>query len=143
MGLTARSSRRRTRLGWSDWLLLAEAVVSVGVASLVVAIVPFRRIVRPDRTSPTASPRRDAVPRLVWAVNAASRRVPWRAVCFQRAVGLKMMLRRRGIASVLHYGIARDGNDKIKAHVWLSVGEDVLIGGREASQFACVGSFPA
>jgi hypothetical protein len=52
------------------------------------------------------------------------------------------MLRRRGIASVLHYGIAQ-GNDRgLRAHVWISADGRVVLGGAEAAEFTCVASFP-
>jgi len=55
------------------------------------------------------------------------------------AVALRIMLARRGIGSTLHYGLSRDGG--LKAHVWLSVGGTVVIGGAEASDYAEVGTF--
>jgi hypothetical protein len=67
--------------------------------------------------------------------------VPWKAVCFQNALAMQSMLRRRGVASVLHYGIGRE--DGLKAHVWLSVGGEIVIGGDEAPRFVEVAAFPA
>jgi hypothetical protein len=75
-------------------------------------------------------------------VGACADRVPWKAVCFQRGLALHWMLRRRGIASVLHYGIAQ-GNDRgLRAHVWISADGRVVLGGAEAAEFTCVASFP-
>ncbi|TFI57220.1 lasso peptide biosynthesis B2 protein [Sphingomonas parva] len=142
MGPSAPSVRRRQPIGWRGLLLLGEAVVAVALASLSVRLLPFRRVVADRAPRPVRAAATIDLRRLRWAVDAAARRVPWRAVCFQRAVALRAMLRRRGIASVLHYGIAHEGPDRLKAHVWLSVAGQVVIGGEAAARFACVGSFP-
>ena len=50
------------------------------------------------------------------------------------------MLHRRGVASQLHYG-AKLEQRGMKAHVWVTVrGEDV-IGGREAVGFPCLATY--
>ena len=74
-------------------------------------------------------------------VEIARDKVPWRAECFESALCLRKMLRRRGIASTLHYGIGAGESGALNAHVWLSVGGEVLIGGENAAEFACVATF--
>ena len=124
-------------------MLLAEAVGMLALAWLALALLPFKRVVAATSARPEATAGRVVdLERLRWAIEASARRVPWRAVCFQRALCFRMMLRRRGIPSLLHYGIAADGPDRIKAHVWLSVAGEIVIGGETAPDFACVASFP-
>jgi hypothetical protein len=53
------------------------------------------------------------------------------------------MLRRRGIASVLHYGAAQRPEKGLSAHVWVSVGSRIVTGGGEAPRFVRLASFPA
>lgn len=137
------SIAHRRRLGLADRALLAEALATLALASLAIRWVPFRMLAgfasRPPRRARRAvDPRR-----LRWAVDAWGRRVPWKAVCFQRGLALQAMLHRRGVPSVLHYGIAREGGDALQAHVWLSVDGAVVIGGAEAHLFACVATFPS
>ena len=141
MSLPTQSLRRRQPIGWRGVLLLCEAALSLARASLAVRLLPFRRVV--EHRSAFRARERGAteVRRLRWAVDAAARRVPWRAVCFQRAVALRAMPRRRRAASGLHYGIAHDEAGGLEAHVWLSVADQVVIGGEAAARFACVGSF--
>ncbi|HEX8527502.1 lasso peptide biosynthesis B2 protein [Allosphingosinicella sp.] len=132
---------RFARLSWRDRMLLAEALATLAAASLAIRVLPFRSIAafaaRPPRRQGEAD-----VARLRWAVQACRRRVRWRAVCFQSGLALHAMLRRRGVPSVLHYGIAKESDAEIKAHVWLSVGGEVVLGGAEATGYACVASFP-
>lgn len=52
------------------------------------------------------------------------------------------MARRRGIATVLHYGVVQESGG-LAAHVWVSVDDAVVIGGEEAPRFTCLARFPA
>ena len=134
---------RLARLGPSEWLLLAEALATLAVASLAIALLPFRTVAA-AASRPLCKPaaaRTDSVARARWAVQAWARRVPWRTVCFQRGLALHWMLRRRGIGSVLLYG-AKRGDEGLAAHVWIDVAGETVIGGEEAADFACLARFP-
>ncbi|HEY0112477.1 MAG TPA: lasso peptide biosynthesis B2 protein [Allosphingosinicella sp.] len=128
----------------SDWLLLAEALGTLALASLAIRIVPFRRLAAAasswGRGASHADPQ--MVRRVRGAVQGWAVRVPWKAVCFQRGLALHFMLRRRGIASVLHYGVGRKEETELAAHVWVNVGGETVIGGEEAPKFACLARFP-
>ncbi len=78
------------------------------------------------------------------AILIAAKIVPFRAVCLQQAVAGKLMLRRRHIASTLHFGVARAEapTNKMEAHAWLDAG-DIKVSGyplearwTEVAQFA-------
>ena len=64
-------------------------------------------------------------------------------MCFQRGLALHLMARRRGVASVLHYGVAQDPAEGLAAHVWVSVDGHTVIGGEQAPRFTCLARFPA
>jgi hypothetical protein len=133
--------RRRPRL--ADGPILAEALATLALASLAIALLPFRRVAAaasapgrgPERTDP------ETVRRARSAITGWSRRVPWRVVCFQKGLALHWMLRRRGIPSVLLYGARREA-DGLAAHVWVDVDGETVIGGEEAPGFACLARFP-
>ena len=134
------------RHGPADYVLLGEAVAALARASVAIRLLPFKRVAAAAARETGAVSAADpaAVREACWAVEAAARRVPWRTVCFQKGLALHWMLRRRGVASVLHYGVGKalEGDD-IAAHVWVSVGGEIVIGGEEAPRFACVATFPA
>jgi hypothetical protein len=136
-----RSAPRRRNL--SDWLLLAEALAALVLASLAIALLPFRQIAAAASVRGPGEARSDPemVRRVRGAVQGWARRVPWKAVCFQRGLALHWMLRRRGIPSVLLYG-ARHQGEGLTAHVWVDVDGETVIGGEEAPQFACLARFP-
>ena len=136
---------RAARLGARDARVLAEALATLAWASAQIAHAPFARVAaiagsRPVRGSP-ASPAE--VDRVVQAVRAWARRVPWRAVCFQQGLAVHLMLRRRGVPSRMHYGVSQASDKGLGAHVWISVGDRPVIGGEEAERFACLAVYPA
>lgn len=138
---TARSpSSRRTP---SDWLLLVEALVALALASMAIALLPFRKVAAAASARGPEKARTDPemVRRVLGAVQGWAWRVPWKTVCFQRGLALHWMLRRRGIRSVLLYG-ARHKGDGLAAHVWVDVDGATVIGGEEAPDFACLARFP-
>ena len=95
---------------------------------------------RPVRGLPASSAQID---RVVRAVQAWARRVPWRAVCFQQGLAVHLMLRRRGVPSRMHYGVSQALEKGLGAHVWVGVGDRTVIGGEEAGRFACLATYPA
>lgn len=121
--------------------LLARAAIAVSAASAAVAMLPFRKVLgfgsaplgRRDGTAPDA---------LVWAVEAAARRLPWRAMCIEKGLATQRMLRRRGIDARLHYGARHSATGKLEAHVWVSVDGETVIGGEEARDFREIAVFP-
>jgi hypothetical protein len=136
--------RRLRRLGAGNVRLLAEALPALLLASAAIRLVPFRRLAaRASRSGKLGGEAEEALLRkLRWSVEAWAARVPWRALCFERGLAVHRMLRRRGVPSVLHYGVAREAGGGLAAHVWVTVGGRPVIGGDEAPRFACVARFP-
>lgn len=122
---------------------IVEAFAALALASAIVKLLPFRIIAR--RASRPVSARSPADPGTVvatvaWAVRAAARRARFRAVCIEQGLAAQSMLRRRGIASTLHYGVARDG-DALIAHVWVRWGAVDVVGCEEAPKFRELATF--
>lgn len=132
------------RLGVRDWWLLVETALALTGASLAITVLPFRYIARGASASRTARHPQDPaiIRRAGRAVDALSRRLPWKTVCFQKGLALHWMLRRRGVTSLLHYGVDRDAERGLRAHVWVSVAGDNVMGGELAAEFACLAVFP-
>lgn len=129
-------------LGWREAPLLAEAFVTLALASAAIRLLPFRRVAAAgSRAVAEHAVPEGEIDRVRRAVQAWARRVPWRAVCFQQGLAVHLMLRRRGVDSRLHYGVA--GAPELAAHVWVSARGRTLIGGEEAPRFTCLATFPA
>jgi hypothetical protein len=143
--MVSRGFLRRWRgLGAANRRLLFEALPALILASAAIRLVPFRRLAARASRRPRRRGAADEafLRKLRWAVDAWGERLPWRALCFERGLAVHRMLNRRGIPSVLHYGVARDGESGIAAHVWVTVAGRAVIGGEEAPRFACVARFP-
>lgn len=149
------SSPRRWWRRRRDWPLLSEAVCRLALARLVLRLQPFPAIARGLTRPVRPAQRVDAgllAQQVGWAVRAASRRLPWHPVCFDQAIAVQQMLRRRGLAADLVYGVrhmaqgvdAQAGNAQIvdaqafdaqafDAHVWVRLPDGAIVVGGETS----------
>ena len=139
--------RRLWRLSWQDGLLLLEAIVWLVIAGLAITVLPFRYVgllaARPiGRPKFPHQARLDSVRRIRWAIITAAARVPWRALCFPQGLAAQLMLRRRGVPSVLYYGASHDAKSGLRAHVWVRDGAVDVVGGETASRYAVLATFP-
>jgi hypothetical protein len=133
-------------LSGANQRVLAESLVTLALVSLAIRLMPFRFVVKAAKkgdAKPAASPEaRTAILRCRWAVEKWADRVPWRTVCFQKGLALHMMLRRRGIASTLHYGVMQNEARGLTAHVWISESDRIVMGGEIASDYTELARFP-
>ena len=136
------SSSRARRLLSRDGARVAEAMTCLALARLAVIVLPFRLVARRlgvKRAETPESARPDPASHgVAWAIAAAARRAPWRTECLEQALAAKAMLRRRGIASTLYLGMARD---PVAAHAWVRVGDLNVTGGRDVARYAIVATF--
>jgi hypothetical protein len=123
--------------------LLLETFATLLAARCSLVLLPVRWIFH-WLESP---PRHPAVPdgsQIVedvrWAVLTVARYGPLSFVCFPQALGAHAMLRRRGIRSVMHYGVRRSADRQMRAHTWLEVDHRMLLGGESAMLFAPIHS---
>ena len=125
-------------------LLLVEASWCLARSSAAVALLPFRRAVRVGGATagpPVSGPAEAAqVAEVRSAVDSVASRLPFRAKCFERALAARLMLRRRGIGTILFYGARWEGA-AMSAHVWLRSGETDVIGCENASDFHPLAQF--
>lgn len=132
--------------------LLVEATVWLAVARLALVLFPFRKVAAHlgEVCSPADAagrinqsiidPADTATARSVgWAIRLMAGKVPFRAVCLQQGVAAKLMLRRRGIQSALHFGVAPNA-DGLDAHAWLDTAGAKVTGypvGNGFTELAC------
>ena len=75
------------------------------------------------------------------AVTIAARNVPWNAVCLPQAMAAQVMLKRRGIKSVMHFGAAKGTDKPLDAHAWLDAAGVEVTGYPVAEGFAEIACF--
>jgi hypothetical protein len=139
--------RKFWRLSWQDRLLLLEAFLWLALAAFAIAVLSFRQIAflaaRPIRQAklPTQV-RLLKLKRIRWAIVTAGGKVPWHVKCFQQGFAAQIMLRRRGVPSVLYYGAAQDDKSGLLTHVWVRDGDVDVVGGETAYRFTTLATFP-
>lgn len=143
---TMRNIRTLWRLSWHDRFVLLEAFLFLASTRFVIAALPFRKAANLaawpiQQSAMSGGVALAKLKRVRWAIIAASRRVPWRALCFEQGLTAQCMLRRRGIASTLYYGVAQCESG-LSAHVWVRVGDIDVIGCEAAPQYPVLASFP-
>ena len=71
----------------------------------------------------------------------SARYVPFKAVCLPQAMAARVMLKRRGVSSVLHFGAARGQDKPLDAHAWLDAAGVDVTGYPVAQNFAEIACF--
>src|SRR6266404_1371114 len=120
------------RLVWQTLLLVAAIRVALW-------ILPFQRLHRvvgswnSRKHLPLSIPTDMPVGRLVWAVRAASRRIP-AASCLTQALALQFLLTRAGHRSEVRIGVTMEGG--FGAHAWVEyAGQPLLSGPEEVERY--------
>lgn len=128
-------------------LAFLEAFLWLGLARGCVLLFPFRWIapylgsLNQETSEDGIQPAEQAVVgQIAWAIATSSYYTPWRSNCLARAIAAKIMLRRRKIASTLYLGLKKNA-DKLEAHAWLRVGQEIITGGAIESQFKVISFF--
>ena len=150
----ARMLRRFGQIGGRRRALVIEAAVWLLMARVALLAVPFPRLARrlgafvPPTDERVRLAQRNASPQAArlaeeigWATTRAARHVPFKAVCLPQAMAARIMLRRRGVASVLHFGAAKGREKAIDGHAWLDAAGIEVTGYPVAGQFAEIACF--
>jgi hypothetical protein len=119
-----------------------EALIAILLARSAVRFVPAARVFSWANRQPRRIKRFavDEVDWVLWAAGSAGAKSWTDALCLPRALAAHAMLRRRGIASRLCLGVARDGDD-LTAHAWVEVGENNIVSDPEAGRFTRLAEF--
>jgi Transglutaminase-like superfamily len=157
--MPAFTSIRRTvesfrEVGWRRRALIAEAVAWLLVLRFALLLVPFPRLARAlGAFVPPADPRvaaagaattQDAAwlaREIGWAGTRGAAHAPFKAVCLPQAMAARIMLKRRGVGSVMRFGAARSPGSPLVTHVWLDAAGVKVTGYPAARGFAEIGCF--
>jgi hypothetical protein len=77
------------------------------------------------------------VEQVAHAVRRAGFYCPWKAQCMVQAITGKQMLKRRGIAATLYFGVKQPG-ENMQAHAWLKIGNYFVTGEKNHAMFTVV-----
>ena len=130
------------------WRLLPTWVL-LGLARLLILLVPFRRLApRLGQLAgntlviPLANPaqiaRARAISRLV---QTTARYCPWTANCFPQAMVAHVWLLAQRLPHALYFGVNRTDSGELEAHAWVNCGPIAVTGGHSFHRFTVVGTF--
>lgn len=146
--LVSAPSKWRQRSG-NERLMFVEAFTLLGLARLMVLVVPFRVLARSlgshmSESHFSVSESNIRIARMVGqAVRSAANNTPWKSVCLPQAVVGQWMLKRRNIPGTVYLGVMKNAvnTDKLAAHAWLRCGKKILTGADGHRQFTVVSTF--
>jgi len=144
MNVSSKNNAGKFRL-WREIPIAAEATAWLLMSWLVLDVLPgklYRHCMQPRLRTRELTEEQSSrqIKRVSWAVRRTSIRLPWRSVCFHRGIAAHQMLRRRGIASTLHYGV--NPKENLAAHVWVTACGKPVVGVREAAGYTQIAVFP-
>ncbi len=137
--------RRFMQLDGADRWLLLRATAWLAIARIMLVIMPFRHLsarLSAKSNSTEIEPDQDLLHRIAYVVSVAANHVPWRSDCFPQTIAARMLLKRHGYPSTIHFGVNRAGKDHLEGHAWLTCGETVVTGGKNLNRYTEVHSIP-
>jgi Transglutaminase-like superfamily len=119
-----------------------QAAALLAYANVALKLYPFSKAIALGSLPTTPGNSADRhISSIVLAVRRSSYAAPWRTVCIHEGIAAQWMLRREGVPAVLCYGTRQD-DGKLQSHVWVKVGDQIVIGGEEAPHFRLVATYP-
>lgn len=118
-----------------------------GMIRLSMLIIPFKYFKKylgiPKKESPfeLSEESLEIAKQLRRLVLQVCRYTPWESKCLVRAILGAHLLKRKGIESTLYLGVNKNVEGEIQAHAWLRVGERIIMGGENKSDFVEVAKF--
>ncbi len=131
-----------TALDTLQWRYLALSLVLLPAIDVSLRCVGFKRTKRwlearaesPEATMSSGNAVEATALQIAAVVSLAGRRSLWRTSCLRQALGLWVLLARRGIASEVRIGIESTPDAGFAAHAWVERHDHVLIGGEHARE---------
>jgi hypothetical protein len=152
--LIRRPLRRFAQVGNRRRTLVVEAVAWLLLARMALIFIPFPRLARRLGAFVAPSDARalqarskgsreqiELAEEVGWAVTRSARYIPFKAVCLPQAMAARIMLKRRGVSSALHFGAGRGQDKPLDAHAWLDAAGVEVTGYPVAKGFAEIGCF--
>lgn len=129
--------------------ILLEAWCLLALARMLLLLLPFRKLapLLGKRSSPDNEERCNALhhTRLTHISNAilkAAAYSPWRTQCFEQALAARLMLRCRGLATTVFFGVSKNKKKgHFNAHAWLQCHGLTVTGGKQVEQFTIIACF--
>lgn len=135
---------------WNKWRalppcdrrLLVEASSRMVLAWILLRMVPFAWLVRSLSPTKDAAVSLPEIRKIRWAVESVARHSPLPLVCLPQGFAAAWMLKARGAAPRMHFGVAH-GDKGFESHAWVEWNGVPVVGHRVAGRFTLMKTFPA
>jgi hypothetical protein len=129
--------KRFLRLSKRERLLLLQVAISISLVRLSLALLSLRNVHRLAVKITWRCDESLSAERIVRAVRTAARFIPG-STCLVQALAAQALLMRYGYRTLLTIGVAKNECNQFAAHAWVACGNEVLIGGHEAANYAAL-----
>ena len=129
--------KRFLRLSKRERLLLFQAAISIFLIRLSLPLLSLRNVHRLAIKITWLSDEPLSADRIVRAVRSAARFIPG-STCLVQALAARSLLIRHGYNPLLTIGVAKNENNRLGAHAWVTCKDEVLIGGHEAANYTAL-----
>ena len=136
------------RMPWAERFAWAESTVLFWWFTAALKVIPFRRFKRllgppGEKDRPGEREPSDPAPPQVRTVARWLRRIARRHddTCLAQALAGRVMMRRRGLASTVSFGVREDDGGDLKFHAWLVHDDRVITGGGGLRAFSVISTF--
>ena len=113
------------RLSTGEKLLFAEAVILIFFSKVVFLLFPFRvaiKLIKPNESF-TKQVSSEELEVIKTAIRRANKLAFWKNICLVQSFAARLMLQRRSIPSVMHFGLTFKNSRELCAHAWLKSNE--------------------
>ena len=135
------------RLGSRRKKLFLEAWFTLSFSRIMIFFMPFRKLANylgettNESTNDLSKQELSKVKEIGREIKKASLYTPFRSLCFEQALTVKLMLKKRKIPATIYLGVAKEEDTKLHAHAWTRAGNYIVSGKREKDLFKVVSSF--
>jgi hypothetical protein len=123
-----RALQRYRALDAGDRRLIREAAALLCLIRIGLGVLPFAVLRRAVGSSRKVTRAEFFPARVSWSVAAAARYVPFRTTCLTNALAVDGMMRRRGYATEIRFGVRPPEGGALAAHAWVEHDGKVVFG---------------
>ena len=134
----------KRKLSYSEIILIPETLLHLFIFRLKVSYQPSRKwMPKASKASAEeiAADKMQTALLVVNIINGLETRTPWKNTCLVKVLATRRMLQKRQINHKIHIGVAPKSNNDFDAHAWLSVGNEIILGGENLDGFHEISGF--
>ena len=134
----------KRKISFSEIVLIPEALLALLIYRVKVSYQPSSKWMPKATKEVTEKIEVEKMGRALLVakvIDGLENRTPWKNTCLVKALATRRMLRKRKLNHKIHFGVAKKLNSKLKAHAWLSIGTNNILGGENLEGFHEISAF--